>query len=228
MSSSFSDDSEKLPFVGCFEVQLLWQSNWSSGRQGTALYAVWRFSTIGLNGFDRSTIGSELLERIEGEWDADDSHLMNGIFGGVAQLSGEPTAWRGCGSTGKLCGSMIGCPKGGLINTNQFAGMLQALRTLDSSVGDEDTAILGLWGDLWHGIFHACTDRRGPGRCRAVQIEETMLQRSTTRPCTVRECLCSLLTYPTVQVVLRMDRAGGRCRHAEKASLGDVECGLSM
>jgi hypothetical protein len=38
------------------------------------------------NELDRSIIESELLEGIEGEWTADISHLMNEIFGQVAQL----------------------------------------------------------------------------------------------------------------------------------------------
>jgi hypothetical protein len=38
------------------------------------------------NELDRSIIESELLEGIEEEWTADISHLMNEIFGQVAQL----------------------------------------------------------------------------------------------------------------------------------------------
>jgi hypothetical protein len=36
---------------------------------------------------DRSINDSELLERIEGEWAVDDSHLMNKILEGLAELS---------------------------------------------------------------------------------------------------------------------------------------------
>jgi hypothetical protein len=90
LSPWFPDDSERLSLVGCSGSNCYGGVIGSEEVRFTALLLA--DMEIKLEQLDRSINDSELLERIGGDWAMDDSHLMNKILEGLAELF---CPWRG-------------------------------------------------------------------------------------------------------------------------------------